>query len=69
VGLLSLDMIKRIKIKELPKDKTNDMQNLAEARLGIDFGSTNSSVAYWSDRDNEVKGMTLEKQKNFSSCI
>jgi hypothetical protein len=51
------------KIKELPKDKTNDMQNLAEARLGIDFGSTNSSIAYWSDRDNEVKGMTLKNRR------
>jgi hypothetical protein len=51
------------KIKELPKDRTNDVQNLSEARLGIDFGSTNSSVAYWSDRDNEVKGMTLKNRR------
>lgn len=51
------------KIKELPKDWTNEMQSLAEARLGIDFGSTNSSVAYWSDRDNEVKGMTLRNRR------
>lgn len=51
------------KFKELPKDWTNEMQNLAEARLGIDFGSTNSSIAYWSDRDNEVKGMTLKNRR------
>jgi hypothetical protein len=51
------------KVKELPKDWTNEMQNLAEARLGIDFGSTNSSIAYWSDRDNEVKGMTLKNRR------
>ncbi len=48
---------------DLPKDWTNEMQNLAKARLGIDFGSTNSSVAYWSDRDNEVKGMTLKNRR------
>lgn len=51
------------KIKELPKDRTNDMQNLSEARLGIDFGSTNSSIAYWSHTDNEVKGMTLKNRR------
>jgi hypothetical protein len=51
------------KIKDLPKDWTNEMQNLAEARLGIDFGSTNSSVAYWSERDNEVNGMTLKNRR------
>ncbi len=55
------------KVKELPKDWTNEMQNLAEARLGIDFGSTNSSIAYWSDKEtggtNEVKGMTLKNRR------
>jgi len=51
------------KVKELPKDWTNEMQNLAEARLGIDFGSTNSSIAYWSDRDKEAKGMTLKNRR------
>lgn len=51
------------KKNDLPKDWTNEMQNLAEARLGIDFGSTNSSVAYWSDRDNEVKGFTLKNRR------
>lgn len=51
------------KVKELPKDWTNEMQNLAVARLGVDFGSTNSSIAYWSDRDNEVKGMTLKNRR------
>lgn len=51
------------KNNDLPKDWTNEMQNLAEARLGIDFGSTNSSVAYWSDSDSEVKGMTLKNRR------
>ena len=51
------------KKNDLPKDWTNEMQNLAEARLGIDFGSTNSSVAYWSDRDNEVKGLTFKNRR------
>ena len=48
---------------DLPKDWTNEMQNLAGARLGIDFGSTNSSVAYWSERDNEVKGLILKNRR------
>lgn len=48
---------------DLPKDWTNEMQNLAEARLGIDFGSTNSSIAYWSDRDNEAKGLILKNRR------
>lgn len=47
----------------LPKDKTNDIQNLAEARLGVDFGSTNTSIAYWSDRDNEVKGLQFKNRR------
>lgn len=55
------------KKNDLPKDWTNEVQNLAEARLGIDFGSTNSSIAYWSDREtggtNEVKGLTLKNRR------
>lgn len=51
----------------LPKDWTDEMQDLAEARLGIDFGSTNSSIAYWSDMEtggtNEVKGMILKNRR------
>jgi hypothetical protein len=62
-GFVIIRYDKLNKVKELPKDMTNEMQNLAEARLGIDFGSTNSSVAYWSDRDNEVKGMTLKNRR------
>ncbi|MBP6657287.1 MAG: hypothetical protein KA284_05480, partial [Bacteroidia bacterium] len=62
-GFVIIRYDKLNKIKELPKDMTNEMQNLAKARLGIDFGSTNSSVAYWSDRDNEVKGMTLKNRR------
>lgn len=62
-GFVIIRYDKLNKVKELPKDMTNEMQNLAEARLGIDFGSTNSSVAYWSDRDNEVKGMTLRNRR------
>ncbi|MFN5628462.1 MAG: hypothetical protein ACK48W_04165, partial [Bacteroidota bacterium] len=62
-GFVIIRYDKLNKVKELPKDMTNEMQNLAEARLGIDFGSTNSSVAYWSDRDNEVNGMTLRNRR------
>lgn len=62
-GFVIIRYDKLNKVKELPKDMTNEMQNLADARLGIDFGSTNSSIAYWSDRDNEVKGMTLRNRR------
>jgi hypothetical protein len=48
---------------ELPKDWTNNFYNLETARLGIDFGSTNSSVAYWSDRDNSVKSIKLKNRR------
>jgi hypothetical protein len=45
--------------KDLPKNMLDDNIDLANARLGIDFGSTNSSVAYYSLRDqklaNEIK--------------
>lgn len=51
------------KDKELPKDWTDNVFNLAQARLGIDFGSTNSSIAYWSDRDNEVKSIRLKNRR------
>ncbi len=51
------------KVKQLPKDWTNEMQTLAEARLGIDFGSTNSSIAYWAEDKSEVRGMTLKNRR------
>lgn len=57
---------KNNQFKELPKDLTNEMQNLSEARLGIDFGSTNSSVAYWSDNDNDIKDVITLKNRRIS---
>jgi hypothetical protein len=43
-----------IKPDSLLKDKLIDSLELAEANLGIDFGSTNTSVAYYSKKDNLV---------------
>jgi hypothetical protein len=51
------------KVKELPKDWTNEAQKLAEARLGIDFGSTNSSIAYWSEDKSEVRSIVLKNRR------
>jgi len=51
------------KVNDLPKDWTNEMQNLEEARLGVDFGSTNSSIAYWSERDKAAKGMKFKNRR------
>lgn len=47
----------------LPKDLTANYFDLADAKLGVDFGSTNSSVAYWSVRDSEVKSITLKNRR------
>jgi len=38
----------------LPRNYLKDNKELAAANLGIDFGSTNSSVAYWSERDKKM---------------
>lgn len=41
-------------IEGLPNNDLEITRDLAEANLGIDFGSTNTSVAYFSKRDNRV---------------
>ena len=51
---------------DLPRDLSSDEQPIADALLGIDFGSTNSSIAYWSDRDNEVKEKIVLKNRRIS---
>jgi hypothetical protein len=49
---------------DLPKDWTDNHSTLGLARLGIDFGSTNSSIAYWSERENDVKeSITLRNRR------
>lgn len=57
---------KNNQFKELPKDLTADALDLGSARVGIDFGSTNSSVAYWSERDNEIKDAITLKNRRIS---
>jgi hypothetical protein len=51
------------RIKELPRDLSSDEQTLSDAFLGIDFGSTNSSVAYWSETEKIEKGMVLKNRR------
>ncbi len=41
-------------VRSLPINMLNSPQSLSPAFLGIDFGSTNSSIAYFSDLRNEV---------------
>ncbi|UEG51455.1 hypothetical protein LLH06_10765 [Mucilaginibacter daejeonensis] len=38
----------------IPVNMLNSMRNLAPAYLGVDFGSTNTSVAYWSASTGKV---------------
>lgn len=57
---------KNNQFKQLPKDLTAEAVVLGNARIGIDFGSTNSSVAYWSDRDNELKKEITLKNRRIS---
>lgn len=53
-------------VKELPRDLSSDEQPLADAFLGIDFGSTNSSIAYWSERHNGVKDKIVLSNRRVS---
>jgi hypothetical protein len=52
--------------KGLPKDLTADAFDLASARIGIDFGSTNSSIAYWSERENAIRDVITLKNRRIS---
>ena len=40
--------------QSLPVNMLNSPKSLSKAYLGVDFGSTNSSIAYFSDHRNEV---------------
>ena len=52
--------------KVLPKDWTAEAVDLGSARIGIDFGSTNSSIAYWSERENAIKEVITLKNRRIS---
>jgi hypothetical protein len=50
--------------KPLPYNMLNITKQLIPARLGVDFGSTNSSIAYYSDGDNKVcDRLTLKNRR------
>lgn len=44
-------------------NKLQDNNELADANLGIDFGSTNTSVAYYSKRSQQTAGMTFKNRR------
>jgi hypothetical protein len=48
----------------IPFNKLQDRNdNLISAHLGVDFGSTNTSIAYYSEGDNACKGMELYNRR------
>ncbi len=51
----------------LPKDKLSDpIKELSPAFLGADFGSTNTSIAYWSDTKQQVCDKIVLKNRRIS---
>lgn len=50
-------------IEGFPVNELNAERDLGEARLGIDFGSTNTSVAYYSDRNTKTQGMKFKNRR------
>ncbi len=50
----------------LPHNMLSINKQLKSARLGVDFGSTNSSIAYYSDVDAKVKDSIILKNKRVS---
>jgi hypothetical protein len=49
--------------RDLPRDLRDDVRSLSDAKLGIDFGSTNTSIAYWSESENTDKGLVLTNRR------
>lgn len=47
----------------LPANRLNSDQNLKEVCLGVDFGSTNTSVAYFDETQTEAKGFRFKNQR------
>lgn len=50
----------------LPNNMLSVTKNLIHAKLGVDFGSTNSSVAYYSDGNNAVRDNIILKNRRVS---
>ena len=51
----------------LPKDKLSEpIKELSPAFLGADFGSTNTSIAYWSDTKQQVCDKIILKNRRIS---
>jgi hypothetical protein len=50
----------------LPRDLTSEEGYLENALLGIDFGSTNTSIAYYSEKENAVKEKIVLKNRRVS---
>ena len=50
----------------LPNNLLSVTKNLIHAKLGVDFGSTNSSVAYYSDGDNAVRDRIVLENRRVS---
>src|SRR5690606_9725862 len=50
----------------LPSNMLSVTKNLIHAKLGVDFGSTNSSVAYYSDGNNAVRDNIILKNRRVS---
>ena len=48
------------------KNKLQDNQELSDANLGVDFGSTNTSVAYYSKKDQRVPESLIFKNRRVS---
>jgi hypothetical protein len=55
-----------ISSKTLPVNMLSSARNLSPAFLGIDFGSTNTSVAYWSESAGKVCGQLILTNKRVS---
>ena len=49
--------------KGLPLNKMGTSENIQPADLGVDFGSTNTSVAYFDRSNNEAKGMKFKNRR------
>jgi hypothetical protein len=50
----------------LPMDFLNTTKDLGKARVGIDFGSTNTSISYFSENNHEIKEDIVFKNRRVS---
>jgi molecular chaperone DnaK (HSP70) len=47
-------------------DYLNSTKDLGKARVGIDFGSTNTSISYFSENSHEIKEDIVFKNRRVS---